>query len=121
MRIMGVIEVNGIRSFGYHGCLQEEARIGGHYRVDVRVEGDFSDAENSDDLQDTIDYGRVTAIVLGQMAQRSALIEQVARRIMNHLKATWPGEFHWRVRLTKEHPPVGGALDHVVYEIEGRG
>ena len=118
---MGVIEVNGIRSFGYHGCLPEEARIGGHYRVDVRVEGDFSEAENSDDLQDTIDYGRVTAIVLDQMAQRSALIEQVARRIMNHLKATWPGEFQWRVRLTKEHPPVGGALDHVVYEIEGRG
>lgn len=118
---MGVIEVNGIRAFAYHGCLPEEARIGGHYRIDVRVEGDFSDAENSDDLQDTIDYGRVTAIVLEQMAERSALIEQVARRIMNHLKVTWPGEFQWRVRLTKENPPVGGALDHVVYEIEGRG
>lgn len=118
---MGVIEVNGIRAFGYHGCLPEEARIGGHYSVDVRVEGDFSDAETSDDLHDTIDYGRVTAIVLEQLSQRSALIEQVARRIMNHLKTAWPGEFQWRVRLTKEHPPVGGAVDRVVYEIEGRG
>ena len=121
MRVMGVIEVKGIRAFGYHGCLPEEARIGGRYRVDVRVEGDFSDAEASDDLHDTIDYGRVTTIVLEQMAERSALIEQVARRIMNHLKAAWPGEFQWRVRLTKEHPPVGGSVDHVVYEIEGRG
>ena len=118
---MGVIEVNGIRAFGYHGCLPEEARIGGRYRVDVRVEGDFSDAEQSDKLQDAVDYGRVTAVVLEQLAVRSALVEHVARRILNHLIATWPGDLRWRVRLTKEHPPVAGALDHVVYEIEGRG
>ena len=118
---MGVIEVNGIRAFGYHGCLPEEARIGGHYRVDIRVQGDFSDAEQNDDLHDTIDYGRVTSIVLEQMAERSALIEHVARRLLSHLKAAWPGEFQWRVRLTKDHPPVGGSVDHVVYEIEGRG
>lgn len=36
---MGLIEVNGIRVFAYHGCLDEEARIGGHYLVDVHVEG----------------------------------------------------------------------------------
>jgi len=118
---MGLIEVNGIRAFGYHGCLPEEARIGGHYRIDVRVEGDFTEAERSDDLRDTIDYGRVTSIVLEEMAVRSALIEHVARRLLNHLKATWPGEFRWQVRLTKEHPPVGGAVAQVVYEIEGRG
>lgn len=35
---MGLIEVNGIRVFAYHGCLDEEARIGGHYLVDVHVE-----------------------------------------------------------------------------------
>lgn len=116
-----MIEVHGIRAFGYHGCLAEEERIGGRYRIDVRVEGDFSDAEQSDDLRDTIDYGRVTAIVLEQMAIRSALIEQAARRILDHLKATWPGEHHWRVRLVKEHPPVNGAVDEVVYVVEGRG
>lgn len=118
---MGVIEVNGIRAFAYHGCLPEEARIGGHYRVDVRAEGDFLEAERSDNLQDTIDYVRVTAIVLEQLADRSALIEHVARRIMNHLKASWPGDLLWRVRLTKQHPPVGGSVDQVVYEIEERG
>lgn len=118
---MGMIEVIGIQAFGYHGCLPEEARIGGRYQVDVRVEGDFSEAELSDNLQDTIDYGRVTSIVLEQMAERSALVEQVARRILNHLKATWPGEYRWRVRLTKERPPVAGAVEQVAYEIEGRG
>ncbi|HQW85927.1 MAG TPA: dihydroneopterin aldolase [Flavobacteriales bacterium] len=117
---MGVIEVSGIRAFGYHGCLPEEARIGGRYRIDVRVEGDFTEAERSDDLRDTIDYGRVTAIVREQLTIRSALIEQVARRILDNLQAAWPGEYSWRVRLVKEHPPVDGAVDEVAYMLESR-
>ncbi len=116
---MSVIEVNGIRVYAYHGCLPEEARIGGHYQVDVSVRGDFSAAERSDDLGDTVDYGRVTTIVRAQMAERSQLIEHVARRILHALKAEWPAELAWTVRLTKEHPPVPGAVDRVVYVLEG--
>jgi 7,8-dihydroneopterin aldolase/epimerase/oxygenase len=116
---MGVIEVNGIRVYAYHGCLSEEGRIGGHYRVDVAVSGDLAAAEASDKLVDTIDYGRVTAIVREQMAQRSKLIEHVARRILDALKTEWSGAFRWKVRLVKEHPPVAGAVDHVVYVLEG--
>ena len=116
---MGLIEVNGIRVFAFHGCLAEEARIGGQYRVDVQVEGDFAHAEDSDDLSVTVDYGRVTAIVKEQMAQRSALIEHVARRILDALKAEWNAPYHWRVRLVKERPPVQGDVDQAVYQVEG--
>lgn len=116
---MGLIEVNGIRVFAYHGCLEEEARIGGHFRVDVRVEGDFIAAEDSDDLSDTVDYGRVTAIVREQMAIRAKLIEHVARNILRALRAEWPATHRWQVRVIKEHPPVPGSVDHVAYEMEG--
>ncbi len=116
---MGLIEVNGIRVFAFHGCLAEEARIGGHYRVDVQVEGDFAKAESTDDLSLTVDYGRVTTIVKEQMAQRSALIEHVARRILDALKAEWKAPYHWRVRLVKERPPVQGDVEQAVYQLEG--
>lgn len=116
---MGLIEVNGIRVFAYHGCLEEEARIGGHYRVDVAVEGDFTAAETDDHLHDTVDYGRVTATVKEQMAQRSNLIEHVCRRILDALKGQWPAALRWRVRVIKERPPVNGDVDHVVYVLEG--
>jgi dihydroneopterin aldolase len=114
---MGVIEVRGIRVHAYHGCLPEEARIGGHYRVDVRAEGDFTAAERSDALSDAVDYGRVTAIVQEQMAQRSKLIEHAARRILDALKAQWP-HARFRVRLVKERPPVGGDVAEAVYEAQ---
>lgn len=116
---MGLIEINGIRVFAYHGCLEEEGRIGGNYRVDVHVEGDLAKAEQSDSLADTIDYGRVTAIVKEQMAQRSKLIEHVARRILDALRTQWKADLSWKVRLTKERPPVNGDVDHVTYEVQG--
>jgi dihydroneopterin aldolase len=116
---MGMIEVNGIKVYAYHGCLSEEGRIGGHYRVDVTVEGDLARAEHSDKLADTIDYGRITAIVVEEMAKRSQLIEHVAARMLDALKAEWPNRFRWRVRLVKEHPPIAGAVDQVVYTMEG--
>ena len=116
---MGMIEVNGIKVYAYHGCLSEEGRIGGHYRVDVTVEGDLARAERTDKLADTIDYGRITAIVVEEMAKRSQLIEHVAARMLDALKTEWPNSFRWRVRLVKEHPPIAGAVDQVVYTIEG--
>ncbi|MEO8734271.1 MAG: dihydroneopterin aldolase [Flavobacteriales bacterium] len=116
---MGMIEVNGIKVFAYHGCLSEEGRIGGHYRVDISVEGDMARAERSDKLSDTIDYGRITAIVVEEMAKRSQLIEHVAARMLDALKTEWPNSFQWRVRLVKEHPPIAGAVDQVVYTMEG--
>ncbi|WKZ65581.1 MAG: dihydroneopterin aldolase [Flavobacteriales bacterium] len=116
---MGVIEVNGIRVFAFHGCLAEEARIGGHFRVDVTAQGDFSDAEACDDLRRTVDYGRVTAIVREQMTVRSRLIEHAARRILEALRREWPGPVRWRVRLVKERPPVHGDVEEAVYTVEG--
>jgi 7,8-dihydroneopterin aldolase/epimerase/oxygenase len=118
---MGVIEVNDIRVFAYHGCLDEEGRIGAQYRVHVQVEGDFSQAERSDKLTETVDYSRVTTIVKEQMAVRSKLIEHVARRIMDALKAEWRTPYRWRVELVKERPPVHGDVDHVSYTIEDQG
>lgn len=116
---MGVIEVNGIQVFAYHGCLDEEARIGGHYQVDVNVEGDFDVAERTDDLDTTVDYGRVAAIVREQMAVRSRLIEHVCRRILDALKAEWPQSVGWRVRVVKLRPPIHGDVTAAVYTLVG--
>ena len=119
MPAMGVIAVKGIRVFAYHGCLPEEARIGGQYRVEVTVEGVFTAAEASDRLADTVDHGRVTAIVKEQMAIRSQLIEHVARRILDCLKGEWPQAHLFKVRVVKERPPVDGDVTEVHYEIAG--
>jgi len=116
---MGVIEVSGIKVFAYHGCLPEEAVIGGSYQVDVSVSGDLSRAERTDALADTVDYGRVAEIVKEQMAIRSNLIEHAAKRIIDALKTEWPHHGPWSVRLTKVRPPIQGDVAQVTYQLTG--
>lgn len=116
---MGLMQVNGIRVFAYHGCLAEESRIGGHFRVDVTVEGDLEQAELHDRLADAVDYGRVSAIVAEQMAIRANLIEHVARRILEALRTEWQQPYRWTVRVVKERPPINGDVAEAVYVVKG--
>ena len=76
------IHVRGICCYSFHGCMEEEARIGGHYLVDVEISTDFSKAAASDELIDTVDYCAVQNIVAEEMAIRSKLIEHVGQRIV---------------------------------------
>ena len=49
---MGLITVEGIRVFAFHGHLPEEAILGGHFIVNVWVTADTSEVETSDDEWD---------------------------------------------------------------------
>ena len=113
------IEVNGIKLYAFHGCLEEEARIGGHYVVDITIITDFSEAANSDDLSKTVDYVYVNAIVKEEMAIRSKLIETVGQRIFTRIKNELKGVFELSVKITKLTPPINGDVDSVAIVIEG--
>ena len=41
---MNVVQVHGVRTYSYHGCLEEEKVIGGNYIVDIDVFCDFRSA-----------------------------------------------------------------------------
>ena len=112
------IAVEGIKLYGYHGCLDEEGKIGGHYQVDVYMHTDFSDAAKSDDLSQTIDYCAVYEIAKAEMAVRSKLIEQVANRIHKRVINEFTTVRSARVRVTKFNPPMNGNVEKVYVEIE---
>lgn len=107
---MQELRIENIQLHAFHGCLEEEGRIGGKYRVDVVAEADFSAAAQNDDLTQTVDYVVVYEIVSQEMAIRAKLIETVAKRICDHLTAIYPWVARWEVALTKFNPPVGGML-----------
>jgi dihydroneopterin aldolase len=113
------IEVNGIKLYAFHGCLEEEARIGGHYLVDVTISTDFSLAAESDDLSKTVDYVAVNAIVKDEMAIRSKLIEHVGQRIFSRIKNELNGVSELSVKITKISPPINGDVDSVAIVING--
>ena len=113
-----LIEVNGIKLHAFHGCLDEESRIGGNYRVDVVMKTDFSEAAANDDLEKTITYVQTNRIVAEEMAIRSKLIEHVGQRIVTRLMKETPNLFGVRVKVTKICPPINGDVDNVAIIIE---
>jgi dihydroneopterin aldolase len=112
------IEVNGIQLYAFHGCLEEEARIGGKYQVDVEIITDFTEASLTDDLSKTVDYVAVNTIVAEEMAIRSKLIEHVGARILNRLKVEIKHPATYKVRIVKISPPINGDVLNVAVILE---
>lgn len=110
---MNKIIIEGIKVYAYHGCLEEEGRIGANYIVDIILETDFSEAAKTDDLSKTIDYVIVYDLVKKQMAIRSKLIEQPAQRIISELKNLFPSLKKTEVKVTKLNPPMNGNVERV--------
>ncbi len=110
---LGIIKINNIKLYAYHGCLEEEKSIGGNYIVDIKIFTDFSLAANNDDLLKTVDYCEVYKIVKREMKIRSKLIEHAAKRIAIALKGEIPTIDKVSVRLTKIAPPVNGDVGSV--------
>lgn len=105
---MGSIKLKNIRVFAYHGCLDEEGKIGSDYRVDLKVKGDLSNSAKTDALADTIDYVHLNKIVKEEMAIRSKLLETVAERILTRVLDEIIMVQEVKVEVSKINPPIGG-------------
>ena len=112
------IAVEGIKLYAYHGCLEEEGLIGGHYIVDVYMQTDFTEAAKTDDLSKTIDYCAVYEIAKKEMDIRAKLIEEVAVRIHHLILKDFPIVLKAKVRVTKLSPPMNGHVERVYVEVE---
>ena len=112
------IEVNGIQLYAFHGCLEEEGRIGGHYIVDVSLTTDFTSAALSDDLTQTVDYVDINRIVSQEMAIRSKLIEHVGQRISRRIYQELKAIEKLKVKITKLCPPINGDVQNVAIIIK---
>ena len=111
---MGKVQVNNIKLYAYHGCLEEEAKIGSWYRVDVEIDADLTKSSNTDELSDTVDYVHLNHIVKEEMAIRSKLLEEVARRILDRFFTEISMIKKAQVSVSKINPPIGGNVQEVV-------
>lgn len=116
--VMGTIKLNNIRTFSYHGCLVEEAKIGSDYRVDLEIKTDLRKSAQTDDLADTVDYVHLNKIVVEEMAIRSKLLEHVAQRIITRCFAEIPSISRIKLAVSKLNPPIGGDVEAVTIEME---
>ena len=117
---MGTIKVKNIRVYAYHGCLVEEGKIGSDYRVDLAVKADLSKSAITDELTDTVDYVHLNKIVKEEMAIRSKLLEEVAKRILDRILGEISIVKVAKVEVSKINPPIGGNVAMVTIKIAKR-
>ena len=115
---MGKIFLKNIRLYAFHGCMDEEEKIGSDYVVNVVVHTNLEKSSNTDALEDTVDYVSLHAIVKEEMGVRSKLLEKVADRIIKRIFKEHLEVSIARVNVAKQNPPIGGNVEEVAVELE---
>lgn len=110
---MDRIEIRGIKLYGYHGCMDEESRIGTDYEVDLCVWADLTEGAETDKLSATVDYVMLNRIVKEEMGIRSKLLETVNQRICDRILNEEPRIRKVEVSVSKLAPPINGDVDRV--------
>lgn len=104
----GKIELLGMHFFARHGCFESERLEGNEFVVDFTCEYDIYHAGHSDELIDTIDYGKVYSIIAREMETPSNLLEHVVCRLADALQEELIDLKHFCITVSKKNPPVGG-------------
>jgi dihydroneopterin aldolase len=112
------ILISGIRELGVHGVLPEEQVRPQPFEVDLELLVDVAAAGESDNLDETVDYGAVCEAVSRIVSsEQYRLLERLATRIAEVCRAD-PRVTGVVVEVRKLHPPVRALIDHVGVRVE---
>jgi dihydroneopterin aldolase len=113
------IILSNIRVDGRHGVYDHEREHRQPVEVDVELVLDLAPAGAADDLDLTVDYGRVDTIVRDILGARSfLLLEAIAGAISGEVLDAFPTVEAVVVRVRKPAVQLGGPLDSAGVEIE---
>jgi 7,8-dihydroneopterin aldolase/epimerase/oxygenase len=110
---MGLIHIEGMEFYAFHGHFKEEQIVGNKFMVDMSIETDMEKPMMSDSLKDAVNYQKAYEIVKQQMEKKSHLLEHIAGRILDALYAEMTGIKRITVKVSKLNPPIGGKINSV--------
>jgi dihydroneopterin aldolase len=114
---MGLIHLEDLEFYAYHGCYKEEQIAGTRFMVNLTLETNMEKAAITDDISDALNYQFVYDLVKQEMAIKSHLLENVAQRILDALFKRFSQLEHAVVKISKMNPPMGGTMKCVSVEI----
>ena len=108
-----------MRFYAYHGCFEEEQKIGTHFMVDATLTYDAEAAVMDDNVEKSVNYQLVYKTIQRVMEEPKHLIETVADHIVREIKRDFPQVEKVTVKLCKLNPPLDGKTEYVAVEMEG--
>ncbi len=111
---MGIIKIEGMEFYAFHGHYEEEQIVGNRFLVDLQLETDMTRPAESDNLEDAVNYQVAYRLVKQEMKkQKSNLLEHIARRILDAVYQELDGISSATVTIRKMNPPMGGPIKSV--------
>ena len=112
--LMGKIIIEEMEFYAFHGHYQEEQIVGNRFLVDLEMDADLTDAADSDNLDDAVNYQQAYQIIKNEMRRtKSNLLENIGKRILDALWAEMEGIEKASIRIRKLNPPMGGPIKSV--------
>ena len=112
------INIRGLRVDTHIGVSREERSQPQAVLIDIDLQADLSQAGDTDQLEDTIDYATMVSSVAQLVSSESVrLLEHLAEKIARVLLET-KGVKTVTVEIAKESPPVGENVDRIAVRIE---
>ncbi|MBT3208090.1 MAG: dihydroneopterin aldolase [Bacteroidetes bacterium] len=111
--MMGLIQLEGMEFYAYHGHYEEERNIGSRFLLDLYIETDTDVAAKSDSIDDALDYHKIYKLIQKEMEEKSHLLENIANRILDALYNNFDKIENAELKVSKIHPPIGGQVDAV--------
>lgn len=106
----GIIEIEGMEFFAYHGCFEAEQTVGNKFIVYACLHYTCDKAAQSDQVADTLNYQKAYEIIASEMKKPSHLLEHVGKRIIDSLYANFPQLELAKIKISKMNPPLGGQI-----------
>ena len=110
---IGVIELEDVEFFAYHGCYEEEQIKGNKFIVNIKVEINVAKPAETDHIDDALNYVEIYKLVEQEMGKQSHLLEHVTARIINKLFDSFNSIIHAEVKVSKLTPRIDGLMKNV--------
>jgi dihydroneopterin aldolase len=115
---MGLIEIEGMEFYSYHGHFKEEQIVGNKFLVNIKIKTNCDAAAETDNLSNALNYQIVYRLIQKEMEKKSFLLENIAKRILDSLYAEFSTIEHAEIKISKMNPPMGGQIEKVSITLE---
>ncbi|WP_131537127.1 dihydroneopterin aldolase [Pedobacter nototheniae] len=104
------VALKDVKCFALHGFYPEEQLTGNHFIVDLETE--FSPLGFDDELNQTVNYEDLNAIILSEMKNTQKLLETVLHNMISKVVELYPFVEVVNVSIKKLNPPMPGQIGH---------
>jgi 7,8-dihydroneopterin aldolase/epimerase/oxygenase len=115
---MSILQLTGIKAYGYIGHSAEEKILGQWFEVDVKITMDTIKASMSDNLHDTLDYREIITGIKNIITNNKFNLVERLTEVLVQFVLSFEQVNLVNLRLHKLHPPIDGFDGKITIEIE---